>query len=68
MTLNPIPGAILHNMIVEGLSMPAAPQRKAQADPCAKGLAGKSVAISEAVASVIIGGEFSFGSRNPLQA
>jgi hypothetical protein len=28
MTLNPIPGATLHNMIVEGLSMPAAFKEK----------------------------------------
>ena len=28
MTLNPIPGTILHNMIVEGLSMPAALKEK----------------------------------------
>jgi len=28
MTLNPIPGAILHNMIVEGPSMPAALKEK----------------------------------------
>ena len=40
MTLNPIPGTTLHNMIVEGLSHARGPQRKAQADPCAEGLAG----------------------------
>jgi hypothetical protein len=28
MTLNPIPSTILHNMIVEGLSMPAALKEK----------------------------------------
>jgi hypothetical protein len=28
MTLNPIPGTTLHNMIVEGLSMPAALKEK----------------------------------------
>jgi hypothetical protein len=28
MTLNPIPGTILHNMIVEDLSMPAALKEK----------------------------------------
>jgi hypothetical protein len=28
MTLNPIPGTTLHNMIVEGLSMPAARKEK----------------------------------------
>ena len=28
MTLNPIPGAALHKMIVEGLSMPAALKEK----------------------------------------
>ena len=28
MTLNPIPGATLHNMIVESLSMPAALKEK----------------------------------------
>jgi hypothetical protein len=44
MTLNPIPGTTLHNMIVEGLSMPS-PQRKAQADPCAEGLAQEPVTI-----------------------
>jgi hypothetical protein len=37
-TLNPIPGTTLHNMIIEGLSIFAA-QRKAQADPHAEGLA-----------------------------
>jgi hypothetical protein len=31
----------LYKMIVEGLSMPAALKRKAQADPCAKALAEK---------------------------
>jgi hypothetical protein len=39
MALNPIPWTKLHNMIVEGLSMPAGAQRKAQADPRAEGLA-----------------------------
>jgi hypothetical protein len=40
MTLNPIPGTTLHNMIVEGLSMPAA-QRKAPVNPRAEGLTGE---------------------------
>jgi hypothetical protein len=51
MTLNPIPGTILHNMIVEDVSMSRRPQRKAQTDPCAEGLAGERVAISESLAS-----------------
>jgi hypothetical protein len=50
MTLNPIPGTTLHNMIVEGLSMPAA-QRKAPANPCSEVLVGEPVAISESVPS-----------------
>jgi hypothetical protein len=49
MTLNPIPGTTLHNMIVEDVSMPRRPEREAQADPCAEGLVG--VAIPEFVAS-----------------
>ncbi len=51
MTLNPISGTILHNMIVEALSIPRGPQRKAQAYLCAEGSAEKPVAISEYVAS-----------------
>jgi hypothetical protein len=36
MTLNPIPGITLHNMIVEGLPIPAALK------DCTEGLAGES--------------------------
>jgi hypothetical protein len=46
--LEPDPRATLHHRIVEGLSMASA-SKKTQADPCAKGLAGEPVAISESV-------------------
>ena len=37
MTLNPIPGTTLHNMIVEGLSMPAALKEKLKSILAPKG-------------------------------
>jgi len=48
MTLNPIPGTTLHNMIVEDLSMPAALKEKLKPF-LRQALAGEPVAISEPV-------------------
>jgi hypothetical protein len=50
MTLNPIPGTTLHNMNRRRPVHARGPQRKAQADPWAEGLAGEPVAISESIA------------------
>jgi hypothetical protein len=58
MTLNPIPRTTMQNMIVEALP----------SDPCAEGLAGKPVAISESVASWNHRREFFSGSRNSPRA
>jgi hypothetical protein len=58
MTLNPIPGANLHKHDRRRPIHARGPQRKAQADPCAEGLAGEPVAIWEFVTSGIIDGEF----------
>jgi hypothetical protein len=44
------------------------PQRKAQADPCAKGLAGEPVAISESVASCDHRGEFFLDREIPRES
>jgi hypothetical protein len=58
MTLNPNPR--LHKMIVERPVHVRGPRRKAQVDPCAEGLAGKRVAISESLPSSDHGGEVLF--------
>jgi hypothetical protein len=51
MTLNPIPGTALHNMIVEGLSMPAALKERLKPILAAKGESGEPVSSLESVTS-----------------